>query len=502
MKRLKPITALSLLFFPFLAAAQAVIPLSPATVVTPGDDDDETVTTTAAVDETIDEVIAIDNFFDEEPLATELSAIATAGFDSIADPLADFPERLAAEKKRLQSPLEIDTSIDVTDKLLPDLFYLPFVFKPYDVKLQSPYASIESKPVEAPIVFGDELNWVNSLLNRHQDMEATIQDFAVKYPWIVKYNLENLPEAPKRYYAAVDPKTATIKVEEMKPDIKAATADIVPGQLKKKHWLHKFNGSIQFSQAYNSPNWYQGGNNNLNLIGNVVWNVKLNPAFHPTILFESTVQYKLAINSAPDDSLRNYSISEDLFQINTNFGLKASNNWYYSASMQFKTQLLNNYPTNSKSLKAAFLSPGELNVGVGMTYAKTYAKGGLNLSVNPLSYNMKMCLNSRVNETSIGIKEGHKTISQYGSNIEAKFNWKLAYNINYQTRLYAFTNYSYIQGDWEHTLSFDINRFLSTQIYIHLRYDSSTPRQADTKWHTWQLKEILSFGFSYKFSNI
>ena len=52
------------------------------------------------------------------------------------------------------------------------------------------------------------------------------------------------------------------------------------------------------------------------------------------------------------------------------------------------------------------------------------------------------------------------------------------------------------------TLSFDINKYLSTQIYAHLRYDTSTGRIANTDWHRWQLKEILSFGFSYKFSTI
>ena len=43
-------------------------------------------------------------------------------------------------------------------------------------------------------------------------------------------------------------------------------------------------------------------------------------------------------------------------------------------STQFKTQLLNNYKPNTTTLKAAFMSPGELNVGVGMTYNYTNPK--------------------------------------------------------------------------------------------------------------------------------
>ena len=68
------------------------------------------------------------------------------------------------------------------------------------------------------------------------------------------------------------------------------------------------------------------------------------------------------------------------------------------------------------------------------------------------------------------------------------------------SRLFVFTDYTYLQSDWENTISFDINRFLSTQLYVHVRYDSSTPRLEDSKWHTWQIKEILSLGFSYKFA--
>ncbi|MDE6831310.1 MAG: DUF3078 domain-containing protein [Muribaculaceae bacterium] len=481
-------------------SAQSVIPLPPATVTTPDADPADSET----------EVFTIGDLLDSDDAPATPDAVAVEDESLLTeteptkpiDPLADFPERLAAERERLEQPLEINTDIDVSNQLLPRLFYLPVVFKPYDITLRSPYGDVTTPAEAQPKSLGNELEWVNSLLSRHQDMEATIQQFAVAYPWTVKYNQESLPEVPKRYYAAIDPKTATITVREVNPDMASATSDITLGEIKKKHWLHTFVGSLHFSQAYISPNWYQGGNNNLNLIGDLKWNVKLNPAYHPKLLFETTVQYRLAINNAPDDSLRSYSISQDLFQINSNFGLKASNNWYYSASLLFKTQLLNNYPTNSTALKAAFLSPGELNLGLGMTYSKTYPKGSLNVSINPLSYNLKMCLNSRVDETSLGLKAGHKTLSQYGSNVEVKFDWKLAYNIKYATRVYAFTNYSYVQGDWENTLSFDINRFLSTQIFVHLRYDSSAKRLEDTSWHTWQLKEILSFGFTYNFSTI
>lgn len=185
-------------------------------------------------------------------------------------------------------------------------------------------------------------------------------------------------------------------------------------------------------------------------------------------------------------------------------GYKASKHWYYSTNVSFKTQLLRNFKSNTRDLKSSFMSPGELNVGVGMTYnyanpKKTFT---LDASISPFSWNMKTCIDKKMDETSFGIKEGRKTVSQYGSNAEGSLYWAICNNINIRSRLFVFTNYDYAYGDWENTLSFNINRFLSTQIYVHMRYDTSTPRIENESWHKFQLKEILSFGFAYKFSNI
>lgn len=280
--------------------------------------------------------------------------------------------------------------------------------------------------------------------------------------------------------------------------------DLYGPKIKHRNWLHSFNGSLQFSQAYISPNWYQGGNNNLNMLLNTEFNVKLNEAFHPNLLFETSVKYKLAMNSAPDDSLRNYSISEDLFQLNSKFGVRAAKRWFYSIQVQFKTQLFNGYKSNTNELKASFLSPGELNVGLGMTYnyankKKTFT---FDASVSPLSYNLKTCTNPRMDETAFDIKAGRKSASQIGSSGEGKLKWCIAHNITLTSRLFLFSDYKYFQGDLENTLSFAINRFLSTQINVNLRYDSSTPRIDGTNWHKLQVKEILSFGFAYNFKNL
>lgn len=384
---------------------------------------------------------------------------------------------------------------------LPLIAFMPTVF--------------DSIAVEAPHEFNDvdgmllpeepAMDWVKTELNRTRRYRDLKHHFMVQFPHIVKYNLGDLPEPPKQYSVAVDPSKSTITITEI---ISGPVSDVTPDNLaeeiKRKNWLHTFNGSLQFSQAYISPNWYQGGNNNVNMIGQAIWNVKLNPAFHPNLIAEATTQYKLAMASAPQDSVHSYIISEDLFQFNGTLGLKAFDNWYYSLTGMFKTQLLNNYKSNSNDLKAAFMSPGELNLGIGMTYNKTNPKKtfSVDVSIAPLSYNLKISTNRRIPVTNFGINEGHRSVSEIGSNAEVKVKWDIMWNISYNSRLFVFSNYEYVQGDWQNTFNFSFNRYLSTQLYVHLRYDSSKPPVEGTKWHRWQLKEILSFGFQYQFKTI
>ncbi len=275
--------------------------------------------------------------------------------------------------------------------------------------------------------------------------------------------------------------------------------------IRRTNWLHTFNSGVQFSQAYLSPNWYQGGNNSLTLLINFLWTVKLNDVYHPNLLLDNTVSYKLGLYSTPQDEYHDYSVSEDLFQWNFKFGVKAFNKWFYSFTSQFKTQLLNTYGENSTTRKSSFLSPGTLTLGLGMTYSTTNKSKSLkfNASISPLSYNLNTCIDKLVDPVQYNISAGRKTSSEYGSNAELTMEWAMSSNISYRSRLFAFTNYKYFLSDWENTFNFTINRFLSTQIYVHLRYDSSTTVTditATKRWRYWMLKEILSFGFAYTFS--
>ena len=343
-------------------------------------------------------------------------------------------------------------------------------------------------------------SWIDRAQQRWGRTHDTRYRLMINKPELVPFNENVLPKPPKEVVVETSPADAELQVEPRN----LATEQFKPidrREVKVHNWLHSFVGSLQGTQAYISNNWYQGGENNLNLLADVQWDCNLNQKLHPNWLFNNTLHYKLGVATAKGDTLRNYSINEDNFQFSSQVGYKAVKNWYYSATLFFKTQLLNSYVTNSKTLAASLLSSGELNLGLGMTYNYKDQEGykTLTLSIAPLSYNMKICRDiEKIDPTKFGIEAGHHFKHSFGSTVEMKFEWKITPSINWKTRLYAFTDYKYVQGDWENTLVFYVNSFLSTQIFTHLRYDKSRPWNQD--WRYWQFKELLSFGLTYKFA--
>ena len=402
-----------------------------------------------------------------------------------------------------ENDVEIDTvaAIDVPTPIrttpLPQFGALPAIYRPYDIDLKDPMTLTETYTGGGP----ECTQWLRDELRMQQHVAALRQYHAIHYPQDVHYNINTLPEPPKQYVLSVDPSTAVITLREVKPDVK--TVDIDNVEVSRKHWINKLGVNIQFSQAYISPNWYQGGNNSLNLIADFTYNTNLNTKFHPNLMFENSFQWRTVVASAPDDPYRSYNLTENRFQINSKFGYKAAHNWYYSINGMLKTPIFNGYNTGTTTMTAALFSPGELNVGLGMTYSasspkKTFKFGA---TIAPLSYNLKTVLNSKVSETLHGLEEGHKTLSSYGSNVDLNWTWNICYNVTWTSRVFVFTDYDYITGDWQNQFAFTISRFLTANLNVDMRYDSSSRPDPDSKWRKPQLKELLSFGFTYTISH-
>lgn len=407
-----------------------------------------------------------------------------------------YPDALAADSLSAV-PFDLDSYLVEPIRPVVPLsreLFLPPIYMPFSYDIHPIVLHIGNKH----IITG--LEWLQSEEDTRVLADLIRQTHALNHPADVHLNLYTLPEPPKVYVLTADPENATYTFTEV-PSLSIAPVDIPQADIKKQHWLNKFTTDIQFSQAYVSPNWYQGGNNSLNMIANFTYKSNLNTKFHPKLLFENFFQWRTALQNTPDDPYRKYSLTENRFQINTTFGYKAAHNWYYTITGLLKTPIFNGYKKATQTRTASFFSPGELNIGAGMTYnMKTKnEKFTLGVTLSPISYNLKTCIDKKINEKSFGIEEGKKTFNSYGSSAEIKWTWNICYNVSWSSRIFAFTNYDYFQGDWQNQFKFTINRFLTANLNLDLRYDTSA--NSDSYWHKLQLRELFSLGFSYAISH-
>ena len=102
----------------------------------------------------------------------------------------------------------------------------------------------------------------------------------------------------------------------------------------------------------------------------------------------------------------------------------------------------------------------------------------------------------RVTVTDFGIDDGKKTLSEFGSSLRIEAKYKPLREIELYTLLYFYTNYRQVEFDWQIECDFIINRFLSTHLTLHPRFDSTVK---STEPQHIQFKELLSIGFNHYF---
>ena len=166
--------------------------------------------------------------------------------------------------------------------------------------------------------------------------------------------------------------------------------------------------------------------------------------------------------------------------------------------MLFKTQLLTNYEPNSDVKQAEFFSPGEFNVGLGMSYSHSYTKPvklSHTLTLSPLSYNLRFVALSDIDPAKFGIDTG-RTRNEVGSSLDYTMTWDIRYNIRWMSHIYAFTNYKTSLVEWTNSLDFSFSNYFSARLYLDMRFDNSVAK--DPRFGYFQIKELLSIGFSYK----
>jgi len=427
---------------------------------------------------------------------------------------------MSPEAKRLVSTMFdasriFDQNMTFRDTVIVNPLFLPFVFKGYfdeeDYNFYDPnrYNSqyllqrdtLPLQPFMASYVLNKktEKKIYRNIISHYPDyIQYSVQDLPNDrlVPAPIQINIRELYESP--------PLVAESNVAKDVSEIEGPPR-FIPDRL---YWISGFESVVQFSQNYVSHNWHKGGSSNLNLFTK---NYLRYDYKKDKVQIVNEMEIKTSVYNAPKDTMNKYKIGDDLLRIHSNVGLQAYNKWYYTFDAEFRTQMFTNYKENSKDKQAALLAPFTITLGLGMKYDlnKTFKEKHKNLklalNLAPLSYSYMKSASKNIDLGRHGFEKDPETgqfettRSQFGSTVNADFNVKFNRNVNWQSRLNYFTSYDRVLCEFENTLVMSISRFFSTRIYFYLRYDDGVePSKKDRDLGYFQVNEILSFGFNYK----
>ena len=277
--------------------------------------------------------------------------------------------------------------------------------------------------------------------------------------------------------------------------VEKANAENAFKVLKPNFWKKSAAASVQFSQYGISDNWYQGGESTNALLSEL--KLVANYDDRQKVQFDNSLEMKLGFITAPSDTVHSYKTNADLFRLNSKLGVRAIKNLYYTVAAELKTQFFSNYKTNTNDLISSFLSPVQLKLSVGMDYKVNKKKCNISLMGAPFSYTFVYIKDDEIaNPSSFNVEPGHTSANLFGSEITANVDWKIKDNITYVTKFNYFTTYDKVIANWENTINFQLNRYLSTKLFIHLRYDDGVTLTEENDTY-FQLKEMLTFGLAY-----
>ena len=264
------------------------------------------------------------------------------------------------------------------------------------------------------------------------------------------------------------------------------TAMTVKGQEateeKKEGWKKSGVVTFLFNQsAFN--NWLAGGTDNIS--GTLGLNYDFNYA-KGDWTWDNKIIASYGLTKLDSEQTQK---TDDRLEFNSVVGKKATENWYYSAFFNFKTQMSS---TDVDGVQLShFFSPAYFQFGPGMLWKKSD-----NLKVNIAPATSKLVVLSSDLAPAFGVDLGESTRYEIGASINGYYKFNIMENVSVENILNLYSNYieeaKNIDIDYTMNIIMKINKYLSANLALQAIYD-------DNAFEGFQTREVFGLGVNYNF---
>ena len=273
-------------------------------------------------------------------------------------------------------------------------------------------------------------------------------------------------------------------------------------------WTHKGNFGLNFGQS-TYTNWAAGGQNSLN--GQGIFNYEIH-------YLKGKFKWDNTLNTALGYSYFSFKYkpvkTDDKIEFTSLAGIKASEHLNYSAELAFRSQFANgyDYAVDSTQYTSKFLAPAYVSLGLGIEWVPN---PHFSLYFSPVTSRLTIVNDeylASIGALGVNHLDAHDTTThakndrvryEFGARAVAKFQYPLAKNIDFNSKLELFSNYlwhpEHVDVDWQNMLVLKVNDWLNCNLATHLIYDYDIPfyDEAGVKIEgsKVQFKEVLAIGF-------
>lgn len=257
---------------------------------------------------------------------------------------------------------------------------------------------------------------------------------------------------------------------------------------KPDGWVKK--GTFTFLANQSTfNNWLAGGQSNIS--GNIGVNYDFNYK-KGTWNWDNKLIAGYGLTKIKDQDVQK---TDDRIEFNSLLGKKAGGYWFYSAFLNFKTQMDSGFDPANRAVKIShFFSPAYFQFGPGMLWKKS---DNLKVNIAPLTSKLVL-VHPHFTEfgPSFGVEQGESTRYEFGAALNGYYKFNVMENVSVENILNLYTNYldepQNVDLDYQLNIVMKINKYLSTNFAFQTIYD-------DNAFRGFQTRQVIGLGLNYTF---